>query len=107
MDLRPYKFSGVNITGIRLLNPNDKVVKKLLLDKLNDLDVEKIENLYTDEALIFDAVLLFSQAIKDLLIGINSIDIKSINCKDDDIWNYGLSLQNYLTYVSIYNYEYF
>lgn len=51
MDLQPYQYSGVNITGFRLINPSKSYVQEIMKDL--DLEEFKVEEILVKEQAIF------------------------------------------------------
>ena len=104
LDLRPFQHSGANITGIRMLDPDNPFVRTFVENRLEDFQIAQVEKLRTEDALMFDAVALFSQAYKDLNYEYEFAG-KSLPEKYNipQSWPYGLSLRNYMLYVSILN----
>ncbi|XP_039303724.1 glutamate receptor ionotropic, kainate 2 isoform X1 [Solenopsis invicta] len=93
LDLEPYQYSGVNFTGVRLIDPEDPIVRETF-DRhkwnLNDSSQLRVE-----PALMYDAVQLFAKAFKQLKDAIKG-DVKALKCDDSSRWEHGLSLSNFM-----------
>lgn len=102
IDLHPYMYSGVNISGIRMVDPDDPFVRSFVGSKLSAFGIQSVEKLRVEEALMFDAVALFAQAYKDMSYN-HPIKGKKLseNYTEPDPWTHGLSLRNYILYVSM------
>lgn len=98
--MTPFQYSGANFTGIRLLNPENHFVQKYLLKHLRALEVERVEDLKTEEALMFDAVAFTASAIKDLAF-VNGTDTRPLDCYGEDISDFGSQLKEYMRLVRI------
>ncbi|XP_016838483.1 glutamate receptor ionotropic, kainate 3 isoform X1 [Nasonia vitripennis] len=103
VDLRPYQYSGVNITGIRILDTEDPFVQKVVGENLEQFNLPSIDKMLTQEALMFDAVALFAQAYKDLIYGYRDLKgvVLSQKYSEPQPWKHGLSMRNYLMYNTI------
>ena len=98
--MSPFRYAGANFTGIRLLNPENPFVQKYLLKHLKALEVERVDDLKTEEALMFDAVAFTANAIKDLAF-INGTDTRPLDCYGEDISDFGSQLKEYMRIVRI------
>lgn len=101
IDLEPYMHGGTNITGIRLIDPEDVRLQQITnfwrdqeTEKGKELSAElEPETLPTHIALIFDSVLLFALAFEQLQ-GTRHIEPMSLNCEDSETLVGGYSFQN-------------
>ncbi|XP_011500631.1 PREDICTED: glutamate receptor ionotropic, kainate 3-like, partial [Ceratosolen solmsi marchali] len=102
LDLRSYQFSGVNINGLRLVDPDNPFVKEFVSSRFDDFEIEKVEQLRMSDALMFDAVIFFAQGYKDLAYEYE-ITGKKLSSKYPNIepWRHGLSLRNYILYNTV------
>uniref|UniRef100_A0A336MCA3 CSON013411 protein n=1 Tax=Culicoides sonorensis TaxID=179676 RepID=A0A336MCA3_CULSO len=108
LDLEPYQYGGTNITGLRLVDPEDPETQKIMEFfemKHNDLGLELPESLTAnyirvDTALMFDAVLLFSKALETLRDDL--FETMSLQCSDTTSWKYGLSLMNSMSTTEVH-----
>ncbi|XP_061176808.1 glutamate receptor ionotropic, kainate 2-like isoform X2 [Saccostrea echinata] len=103
INLYDYKYNYVNLTGFRLVDPNDEYTRDIIkemyyyerdtnLKLLYDKDYSTIPY---ESALIFDAVLLFAKAITDL--SKDKIFIPpNVSCDVEEVWRSGKDLYNYL-----------
>ncbi|KAJ8681242.1 hypothetical protein QAD02_017029, partial [Eretmocerus hayati] len=102
IDLRAYQYSGVNISGIRLVDLSNHFVGKFLESHLEDLGIDEVKQVRTEDALMFDAVALFAHAYKDLTYGYTISGSKLPHgYEKSDPWSYGLSLRNYISFNTI------
>ncbi|XP_062609796.1 glutamate receptor ionotropic, kainate 2-like isoform X2 [Saccostrea cucullata] len=103
INLYDYKYNYVNLTGFRLVDPNDDYTKSIIkemyyyerdtnLKLLYDKDYSTIPY---ESAVIFDAVLLFAKAITDL--SKDKIFIPpNVSCDVEEVWRSGKDLYDYL-----------
>ncbi|XP_014231599.1 glutamate receptor ionotropic, kainate 3-like [Trichogramma pretiosum] len=105
LDLGPYRHSGANISGIRLLDPDDPFVRDFVRAHLDELEIAGPEQLRTEDALVFDAVAMFAQAYKHLAYDYEPAELRGNklpqNYDEPVEWPLGLSLRNYLLYNTI------
>ncbi|XP_055610691.1 glutamate receptor ionotropic, kainate 2 isoform X2 [Uranotaenia lowii] len=106
IDLEPYQYSGTNITGIRLVDPEEEKIHQVT-EFLNTSQIAKTLELKeglnpatmrVETALMYDAVLLFAEALKHL-IGIDPphpLEPIPLKCEDDVTWKNGYSIINYM-----------
>lgn len=110
IDLEPYQYSGTNFTGIRLFAPNDEYIiegAELFEQKFAHKGKRlppglTAEFMRTETALMFDAVLLFNEAIQQLNFT-RRLRTVSLNCEDDETWKYGYSIINFMKTVNIFS----
>ncbi|CAG0878614.1 unnamed protein product [Darwinula stevensoni] len=114
VDLENFKYGGTNITGLRLVNTEDRVVQDVLADWdtaipfLRDYSHSytpksqifsstsiSVKSLTTEAALLYDAVHLLAKALHDL-DNIRAIQISPLTCNSDDVWTEGRTLINYM-----------
>lgn len=135
LNLEPYQYSGTNMTGIRLVDPTNamvKVVTELIFAKKEteetdpatksesvedeteekddtedtaDEDASAAEDstdndltpfpMSVQTALAYDAVLLFAEAVKDLM-GPKGLEMINLSCDGTDTWKNGYSIINYM-----------
>ncbi|XP_037081806.1 glutamate receptor ionotropic, kainate 2-like isoform X1 [Pollicipes pollicipes] len=103
--LDDFRYSGSNITGVRLLDPLSPHVGRTLVE-WQRLELERggprleLSNrqLTTGAALTYDAVTLLAHAI-DELQGPLPLETVSLDCGSDAIWPHGESLINYMKLV--------
>uniref|UniRef100_A0A182K4K3 Uncharacterized protein n=1 Tax=Anopheles christyi TaxID=43041 RepID=A0A182K4K3_9DIPT len=112
IDLEPYQYSGTNITGVRLLDPEEEKIKQVA-DFLNASQIAKTLELHdglnpakmrVETALTYDAVLLFAEALKHL-IGIEPprlLEPISLKCDEPTTWKNGYSVINYMKSSTIH-----
>lgn len=98
LDLEPYQYSGVNFTGVRLIDPKDSIVLETLKRHRNEWGLDDPTQLQVEPALMYDAVQLFARAFKQLKNAING-DVKKLPCDGSDRWEHGLSLSNFMRSV--------
>ncbi|XP_011872400.1 PREDICTED: glutamate receptor ionotropic, kainate 2-like isoform X2 [Vollenhovia emeryi] len=95
LDLEPYQYSGVNFTGVRLINPEDQIVIQTLDRHKNEWGLDNPSQLRVEPALMYDAVQLFARAFKQLKDATKG-DVKKLPCDGSDRWEHGLSLSNFM-----------
>lgn len=101
LDLEPYQYSGVNITGVRLIDPEDPVVKEIVKKHESEWGgLDDVSKLRLEPALIYDAVQLFARAYKQLNDATDG-EVKKIMCNDTERWEHGLSLSNFMRSVRL------
>lgn len=96
LDLEPYQFSGVNFTGIRLIDPKDSTV--LQIAKRHEWCLDNPSQLRVEHALMYDAVQLFAKAFKQLEDATKG-NVKQLSCDGNSRWEHGLSLSNFMRSV--------
>lgn len=111
LDLTPYQFGGSNITGVRIVDPENEDIIEVATQlhenmKTEDpfheqfLDNRPPQNLFRSKtALLYDAVYLFSMALKDL--NKHHLAPKQLFCNATDNWEHGYSVINFMKTVSM------
>ncbi|KAG4072084.1 hypothetical protein HA402_015583 [Bradysia odoriphaga] len=114
IDLEPYQYSGTNITAVRLVTPASPMmghITKCLAesegnngegewfrneepDRNDAEDISESSKISVQAALIFDAVLLLAEALKQLNPG--RLRPKQLNCNDNEAWDSGNSITNFM-----------
>ena len=115
IDLEPYQYSGTNITGFRLVDPDDFKIKQVaefinasqIAKTLNFSDGINPATMRVETALMYDAVLLFAEAIRQLVGSDPPHPIQPIpmKCDDSTTWKNGYSIINYMKSVSVRSLE--
>ncbi|XP_026823599.1 glutamate receptor ionotropic, kainate 2 isoform X2 [Ooceraea biroi] len=95
LDLEPYKYSGVNITGIRLIDPESSVVRHTLESQPVKWNLTDGSHLRVEAALAYDAVQLFASGYTRLRDSIKG-NLKKLFCNRRETWGHGFSLSNYM-----------
>ncbi|XP_031827369.1 glutamate receptor ionotropic, kainate 2 isoform X2 [Nomia melanderi] len=95
LDLEPYQFSGVNFTGVRLIDPQNPIVQNITEMYKNEWGLDDPSQLRVEPALMYDAVQLFARAFKRLKDAIKG-DVKQLSCNDTSSWEHGYSLSNFM-----------
>lgn len=99
LDLEPYQYSGVNLTGVRLIDP------KIDRHTLQSLNLADGSHLRVEAALAYDAVQLFASSYARLLCN-SEENLEKLSCNRMKIWEHSFSLSNYIRNVCaiiIYN----
>lgn len=108
INLYDYKYNYVNLTGFRLVDPNDEYTRDIIkemyyyerdteLKLLYDKDYNTIPY---ESALVFDAVLLFAKALRDL--SRDKVYIPAnVSCDGEDVWRSGKDLYDFLQKTEI------
>lgn len=99
IDLEPYQYSGVNFTGVRLIDPDSPVVSGIVKMHEAEWGLDNPRQLRIEPALMYDAVQLFARAFKQLKDSIEG-DVKRLPCNDTINWEHGYSLSNFMRVVS-------
>ncbi|KAK9498544.1 hypothetical protein O3M35_003153 [Rhynocoris fuscipes] len=107
VDLEEFKYGGTNITALRLVDPNNVEVQRVVKDWVaaeqrqgRKLDITTPDLIPAETALMYDAVHLFAKALHDLDSS-QRIDIKPLSCDAVDTWPHGYSLINYMKIVEM------
>lgn len=105
IDLNPYQYSETNITGIRIVDPDDEDVleaARMLQENRESLGKEHEASEYVaawklqvETALMFDAVTLFALALKEFET-VNKFNITPLDCTTSDNWAHGHSIINFI-----------
>lgn len=106
IDLSPYQFGGSNITGVRIVDPDDENIIEVateLHERMNTYDPinehflgnRSPQNVFRSKtALLYDAVYLFATALKDL--NRHHLTAKQLFCNTTDNWEHGYSVINFM-----------
>ncbi|XP_034944502.1 glutamate receptor ionotropic, kainate 2-like isoform X2 [Chelonus insularis] len=100
LDLNPFQHSGVNITGVRLVDPEDPDSIEIFDNYLYELGLEDLSKMHTEWALIFDAVQLFARAFKPFKEAVK-VNVRSLACDGYDTWEHGASLANFIRNIEM------
>lgn len=99
LDLEPYQYSGVNVTGVRMINPEDPYLLETFENFHLDWNLTNPSELTVEAALTFDAVQLFARGMA-LLDNSVTGHLKRLACNESDSWEFGNSLSNFIRAVS-------
>ena len=66
VNIDPYTYMNVNITGFRMVNPDTNIVRKYLKKSPNRFLQGKSNPLYSQNAFMFDAVTVLAKALSNL-----------------------------------------
>lgn len=105
IDLEPFQYSGTNITGIRMVDPeNPHVVQvtNFIADSLAATNEDVPEGLEAGKmrsqtALVYDAVLLLAEAVRQL--DVEQLKPRKLNCNNLESWDHGNSVTNFMRNV--------
>ncbi|XP_024216292.1 glutamate receptor ionotropic, kainate 2 isoform X2 [Halyomorpha halys] len=107
VDLEEFKYGGTNITALRLVDPQNPEVQRVVKEWTNleprqgkKIEIQSPELIPAETALMYDAVHLFAKALHDLDSS-QRIDIKPLSCDAADTWLHGYSLINYMKIVEM------
>ncbi|XP_026481358.1 glutamate receptor ionotropic, kainate 3-like [Ctenocephalides felis] len=104
IDLEPFQHGGTNITGVRIVDPDDPVVNFTIRNwMLHEERRGKVlpeslmaKNLRSDAALLYDSVILFAVGLKQLNKSL-TITSRPLECfMYDDVWEKGSNLITYM-----------
>ncbi|XP_067614431.1 glutamate receptor ionotropic, kainate 2-like [Eurosta solidaginis] len=104
--LEDFKHNFVNITSYRLVDVGDVSVQNILKDMENYYGEHKfgtnvgrkLRTIETEPALIYDAVYIFAIGLKSLEQS-HALNITNVSCIEENPWDGGLSLINYINSV--------
>ncbi|XP_067000651.2 glutamate receptor ionotropic, kainate 2 [Anabrus simplex] len=101
VDYSEFRDTGPNITTMRLLDPSSRMVQHVVRDWIdaeardgNELDITP-ETLKTETALMYDAVLLYTEAVV-LLNTSEHILQEPLECRQPGRWRKGLDISNFM-----------
>lgn len=97
INYEPYQYSGMNITVLRLIDPNNAVVKNIIKNDFNGFT--DVKRLTVNQALMYDAIQLFSRAFKEMDDIVKRIP--SLPCDGTQVWEHGETLINYIRTVNL------
>ncbi|XP_045135924.1 glutamate receptor ionotropic, kainate 2-like isoform X4 [Portunus trituberculatus] len=114
VDLEDFRHGGTNITCLRLVDPDNPLVQRVIQDWVfgelrygrtvdaptTSLEKSNLTFLKTEVALMYDAVRLFAKALDDLDRS-RHIDVTPLDCDGDNAWVHGNSLVNYMKWVQV------
>ncbi|KAK9303596.1 hypothetical protein QLX08_004759 [Tetragonisca angustula] len=95
IDLEPYQFSGVNFTGVRLIDPANPLVASIAETHKYEWGLNDPSELRVEPALMYDAVQLFARAFNRLRYTIKA-NVKPLLCNGSISWEHGFSLNNFM-----------
>jgi len=98
LDLEPYQYSGVNLTGVRLIDPESSIVQSILQSQSLNWNLINSSHLRVEAALTYDAIQLFASSYSRLRHSIKG-NLKKLSCNRTEIWGHGFSLSNYMRNV--------
>ena len=102
LELDIFQYSGANLTGIRLVNAEAlRIVEELISTQGLNFEIDNSSKLHTKQALLYDAVQVFTEGFKRLKYA-TKVELKKIICSDFESWEYGISLNNFIKSVSIF-----
>ena len=101
IDLTGFGHAGANLTGVSFVKLKDIIGdNKAKIRKISSTNILKSSKLLFDQALIYDAFLLFKNGIS--LLHQSALEGNfNISCKGDQTWDHGISFNNYLKSVCI------
>ncbi|XP_033217368.1 glutamate receptor ionotropic, kainate 2-like isoform X2 [Belonocnema kinseyi] len=89
INYQPYQYSGMNITALRLIDPDNELVQIINYKKPD------CGKLTTNKAVMYDAVQFVALAFKNLTNSTKKI-VRSLPCDGSEIWEHGETLTNYI-----------
>lgn len=98
LDLEPYKYCGVNLTGLRLIDPESPFVRNILQSRSLNWNLTEVSHLRVEPALAYDAIQLFASGYARLRDSVNG-NLKRLFCNRTETWGHGFSLINYMRSV--------
>ncbi|XP_063982898.1 glutamate receptor ionotropic, kainate 2-like [Diachasmimorpha longicaudata] len=100
LDLEPFQYSGANITGIRLVDPDDEDYQERFNEVSFKMGIDDLSKMPLHSALVYDAVQVFARAFK-LFVDAGEGHVRKLNCDGDDSWEYGSSLSNFMRSIEL------
>jgi ionotropic kainate glutamate receptor 2 len=111
LDLEPYQYSRVNLTGVRLIDPESSIVQDILQSPSLNWNLVDGSQLKVEAALTYDAVQLFASGYARLRDSIKG-NLKKLFCNGTETWEHGFSLNNYMrnvreiiVYINVFEYK--
>ncbi|XP_011872397.1 PREDICTED: glutamate receptor ionotropic, kainate 2-like isoform X2 [Vollenhovia emeryi] len=95
LNLEPYQYSGVNLTGLRLVDPESPIVRRTLKSRSLNWNLTDGSHLRVEAALAYDAVQLFASSYARLRSSAKG-NLKKLSCNRTEIWGHGFSISNYM-----------
>ncbi|KAK3097411.1 hypothetical protein FSP39_009413 [Pinctada imbricata] len=107
VDLENFKHNGANITALRIVNPENPIVSAVTGEwkyemfrssrnnQVSPLSANQ-KQVSTENAMMYDAVMVFDQALERLLKAHNMDFDKKLSCNGTETWSEGSSLLNYM-----------
>lgn len=97
IDMEKYRFTGANITGFQLIN-SEKLKELRKNEVYSSSDSSNSESMLLHTALIYDGVILFAEAIRNLSVA--QLDAKELECDNSDLsWKNGYTIANNIKHV--------
>ncbi|XP_037079302.1 LOW QUALITY PROTEIN: glutamate receptor ionotropic, kainate 2-like [Pollicipes pollicipes] len=96
VDLDEFKYTGANITALRLVNPSDPAADDVIRRFMTPPTAAQTRE--TEVALIHDAVLVFARALHQFG---RSLHTQSLSCGTERGWSQGSSLLNFMKLVRL------
>lgn len=109
VNLEPFQYGGTNITALRLVDPENSLVRQTVKNwtasepksnKKINYGYDNASVIKAETALMYDAVHLFAKALHDLDTS-QQIDIHPLSCDNQEPWPHGYSLINYMKIVEM------
>ncbi|CAG0894449.1 unnamed protein product, partial [Darwinula stevensoni] len=113
LDLEDFKYGGTNITGFRLVDVTRRNVSDIVMAWIageresgrtsganGGINLIFVSVDQTETALMYDAVLVFARALHQLDHS-QKVDVKGLDCGQNDAWEHGNSLTNYMKMVEM------
>ncbi|KYN07451.1 Glutamate receptor, ionotropic kainate 2 [Cyphomyrmex costatus] len=95
LDLKHYQYSGVNLMGVRLIDPENSIVRRILQSRSLNWNLTDGSHLKVEAALAYDAVQLFASGYARFRKSVKG-NLKKLSCNSTEIWGHGFSLSNYM-----------
>ncbi|XP_010220269.1 PREDICTED: glutamate receptor ionotropic, kainate 3-like, partial [Tinamus guttatus] len=107
LDLEPYRYSGVNLTGFRILNVENphvaSIVEKWSMERLQAAPKAELGLLdgvmMTDAALLYDAVHIVSVCYQRA----PQMTVNSLQCHRHKAWRFGGRFMNFIKEVGVWS----
>lgn len=99
IDLEPYQHGGTNITGLRLIDPDDPFVQETFNRKKYYWGLQDPSQLTVEAALVYDGVQLFGRALEQL--NNTNIPVGTMLCDNHESWVLGPTLIDIMKTVTL------
>ena len=94
INYQPYQYSGMNITALSLINPENDVAQNIIKNRFHGFS-----KLTASQAVMYDAVQFVALAFRNVTNSTKKI-VRSLPCDGSKIWEHGETLTNYIRTVS-------
>lgn len=97
INYEPFQYSGMNITVLRLIDPDSLAVQSIIENDFNGY--ASVNMLTVNQALMYDAVQLLARAFKEMDDIVKHVP--PLPCDGSEVWEHGETLTNYIRTVNL------